>query len=334
MDDRGDSQSTEIASVADAMAELDRRDAARAKEAGASEDADEGEDEVGTSDDDAGDDEAPDDESDTEDEDAPDEPAEVEFDGKKLAIPKGTPPALVEAVKSLGNDLKADYTRKTQEVAQERGQVAQARQHIGQQIAQAQQNAQALAQLAQSVLGEEPGLDLAQSDPHTYLVQQGLYKQRMQVFQGLQYQAQQAQQQAVEMQAQQTAENKTREQQALFNAMPELKDTAKREAFAQAALKVAERYNLPQATVFSDSTNHNLFLMLRDLAEFHKIKEQTATAKTKLASVPPPKVHKSTASAGQTEQKTVRSKEAKTQFMKSGRSMKDVERWIRSTTPR
>lgn len=332
MEDRGESQSTEIANVADAMAELDRRDAARAKEAGAEVDADEVE--TVESDEEDGDDEAPDDESDAEDDDTPDEPAEVEFDGKKLAIPKGTPPALVEAVKSLGNDLKADYTRKTQEVAQERSQVAQARQHIGQQIAQAQQNAQALAQLAQSVLGEEPGLDLAQSDPHTYLVQQGLYKQRMQVFNGLQHQAQQAQQQAAEMQAQHTAENKTREQQALFNAMPELKDTGKREAFAQTALKVAERYNLPQSAVFSDSTNHNLFLMLRDLAEFHKIKEQTASAKTKLAAVPPPKVHKSTASAGQTEAKAVRSKDAKQQFMKSGRSMKDVERWIRSTTPR
>lgn len=334
MDDRGESQSAEIATVSDAMAELDRRAAARAKEAGAEVEADDDEEEVDASDEDDGDEVAPDDESESSEDGSPEPADEVEFDGKKLAIPKGTPPALVEAAKSLANDLKADYTRKTQEVAQERGQVAQARQHIGQQIAQAQQNAQALAQLAQSVLGEEPGLDLAQSDPHTYLVQQGLYKQRMQVFQGLQQQAQQAQHQAAEMQAQQTAENKTREQQSLFNAMPELKDTAKREAFAQTALKVAERYNLPQATVFSDATNHNLFLMLRDLAEFHKIKEQTASAKTKLAAVPPPKVHKSTASTGQTEQKAVRSKEAKTQFMKSGRSMKDVERWIRNTTPR
>jgi hypothetical protein len=116
--------------------------------------------------------------------------------------------------------------------------------------------------------------------------------------------------------------------------MPELKDSAKREAFAQTAAKVAEKYNLPQATLFSDTTNHNLFLMLRDLAEYHKLKEQTGSVKTKLAAVPPPKVHKSTASAGQTEAKAVRSKEAKQQFMKSGRSMKDVERWIRSTTPR
>lgn len=45
---------------------------------------------------------------------------EVEFDGKKLAIPAGTPPELVIGVTKLANDLKADYTRKTQEVAESR----------------------------------------------------------------------------------------------------------------------------------------------------------------------------------------------------------------------
>ena len=47
----------------------------------------------------------------------------VEFDGKKLQIPKGTPPELVESVKQLANDLKADYTRKTQDVAASRKEV-------------------------------------------------------------------------------------------------------------------------------------------------------------------------------------------------------------------
>ena len=341
MEDRGESQSTEIASVEDAMAELDRREAARAAAKGdAGDDApDDDEEEAAPggdedSDNSDSDDDAEDSESDAEDVDAPKEAEEVEFDGKKLAIPKGTPPALVEAVKSLGNDLKADYTRKTQEVAQERGQVSQARQALGQQIAQAQQQAQALAQIAQSVLGEEPGLDLAQQDPQTYLVQQGLYRQRVQVFNQLQQQAQAAQQQALEMQSQQVAENKAREQAALFAAMPELKDEAKRTAFAERALKVAEKYNLPKEAVFSDSTNHNLFLMLRDLAEYEKLKAQTGAVKQKLASVQPPKVHKSSASVAPSEQKSMRTKEAKQQFMKSERSMKDVARWIQATTPR
>lgn len=44
----------------------------------------------------------------------------IEFDGKTLEIPKGTPPELVESLRSMAADLKADYTRKTQEVAEGR----------------------------------------------------------------------------------------------------------------------------------------------------------------------------------------------------------------------
>jgi hypothetical protein len=52
-------------------------------------------------------------------------PQLVDFDGKKLEIPQGTPPALVEAVTKLGADLKADYTKKTQEVAEARKAIEQ-----------------------------------------------------------------------------------------------------------------------------------------------------------------------------------------------------------------
>lgn len=45
---------------------------------------------------------------------------DLEFDGKKLAIPAGTPPELVAAVKALAADLKGNFTRKTQEVAENR----------------------------------------------------------------------------------------------------------------------------------------------------------------------------------------------------------------------
>ena len=44
----------------------------------------------------------------------------VELDGKQLAIPKGTPPELVETVQKMAADLKADHTRKTQEAAAQR----------------------------------------------------------------------------------------------------------------------------------------------------------------------------------------------------------------------
>lgn len=44
-------------------------------------------------------------------------PLVVEFDGKQWELPPGTPPELADGVKKMADDLKADYTRKTQSVA-------------------------------------------------------------------------------------------------------------------------------------------------------------------------------------------------------------------------
>mgnify|MGYP000983901715 CR=1 FL=1 len=51
------------------------------------------------------------------------EPELVDLDGKKLEIPQGTPPELVETVKKMATDLKADYTRKSQANAEAEKQV-------------------------------------------------------------------------------------------------------------------------------------------------------------------------------------------------------------------
>lgn len=66
---------------------------------------------------------------------AVEESEQIEFDGKTLEIPKGTPPELVIGVTKLANDLKADYTRKTQEVAESRKSIEQRSEAIQQQEA-------------------------------------------------------------------------------------------------------------------------------------------------------------------------------------------------------
>lgn len=43
----------------------------------------------------------------------------VEFDGKTWEFPAGTPPEIANSVKKIADDLKADYTRKTQATAEE-----------------------------------------------------------------------------------------------------------------------------------------------------------------------------------------------------------------------
>lgn len=52
-------------------------------------------------------------------------PLVVEFDGKKWELPPGTPPELAEGVKKMADDLKADYTRKSQARAEAESKVRQ-----------------------------------------------------------------------------------------------------------------------------------------------------------------------------------------------------------------
>lgn len=51
--------------------------------------------------------------------DEPEKGVVVEFDGKQWEFPAGTPPAVADGVKKMADELKADYTRKTQATAEE-----------------------------------------------------------------------------------------------------------------------------------------------------------------------------------------------------------------------
>jgi hypothetical protein len=98
------------------------------------------------------------------------EAEEVEFDGKRLAIPKNTPPELVSAVKKMADDLKADYTRKTQEAAEEKRTVAIKAQAVQAQEQLLNANFQRAVALkaAQDKLSQYDKLDwqsIAQQDP-------------------------------------------------------------------------------------------------------------------------------------------------------------------------
>lgn len=333
MSDRGESQSSGIATVEQAMAELDRREAARAEQSEADQaepeqvEAEEPEqDQEPEATDDEGEEVAPDSEEAPE----PEAPATVDFDGKALAIPKGTPKALVEAVQKLGNDLKADYTRKTQEVANQRSAIEQAKTAVAQNFQQMQQQAQALAMLGRELLGEEPSLELAQQDPQEYLVRKGLFERRAQQLNALMAQQQQAQmrQQQEFMQAQQTRLQE--EFPKLLQAMPELQDPGKKSAFTQKATDVATGYGFTADDV-TQTTDHRVLLMLRDLAEFKALKAQMAQAKAKVAKAPP-KAFQAGPSTPVREQSSQRMKEAKQQFLKSDRSDKALREWIRKTS--
>jgi hypothetical protein len=256
--------------------------------------------------------------------------ATVEIDGKAYEIPAGTPREVVEATQRLARDLKADYTRKTQSVAEAVRQV-QARDQQAEQLLQTVTRAQqAVYQMAQQIVGSPPPLELAQSDPQSYLVQKGLYEQRMAQLQGLMSQgnALQTQQQARQQQAMRRAVQE--EAQKVLEKMPHLGDPATRKQFVDAATSVVGRFGF-QPDEIAGITDHRAMLMINRLIEleFNEWRRQQAAGnvKDKLKNVPPRPVKSATG----TKDNSTRSEKAKRDFMRSKRTMSDVKRYLAAT---
>lgn len=328
-------------SVSDAVAELDRRDAARA-EAKAEEraaraasmehsqaretpatdaPAPESEPDEPEADYDASDEVATDDEY----QDEPEERAVVQLDGKEIEIPKGTPRALVEAVKKLESDFRADYTRKTQEVAAERQQVHAAYQQTTQLSQQLQQTQAVLAQFYQHSIGEPPPLELAQTDPQSYLIQREMHQQRVQQFQQLMGHGQQITAQQRAMQQHQMQQALAAEFEKAAKAIPEIADPAKRAQLTDRFSGVIAKYGY-SAQDLANVADHRVLLMLRDLEKYHGRQQAAGTVREKLANVAPRTQKPGTAT--QDGGRSAKAAQAKTQFMKSGRSMRDVARYL------
>lgn len=241
---------------------------------------------------------------------------DIEINGKRYKVPKDA--AL----------RQADYTRKTQELAADRAQVQAAHQQTSQ-IAQQLQQAQAvLAQFYQAAIGQPPSLELAQSDPQAYLVQRGLHEQRLQAFQRLSQQGQELAANQRQMNDQQLAQVKARETAELVRHLPELKSPEKRAQFAAKAIEVGQRYGY-SADEISAVMDHRAVRMLADLAKLQDRSAVEKTVKTKLANVPPKSARPGAAT--QDGGKSARAQDAKRQFMKSGRSLKDVARYLSQT---
>lgn len=349
-------------SVEDAVAELDRRDAARRAEKAAarakaaeaekpepkaeaqqdedSEDSDEAEE----ADEDDDDDEVrrqADDGEDSEDEreEAPaeegdDEPPVrvVRLDGQDVEIPKGTPRALVEKVSKLADDLKADYTRKTQEVAQARSALAESAKANEEMVAQVQRAQQTVLRMAQQMIGEPPSLELAQSDIQAYTIQKALYEQRVQQLQALNQESgglTQAQQQRAAKEREQALAEEARK---MISVMPALAKPEARDKFLASAVEAAAKSGFSREDVQSVADHRMLHLLGRLIdAEARLAAQERAgsSVSAKLKNVPP-KVAKAGAASNDNGHGD-RARKAKSQFLRSGRTLADVKRYLSAT---
>lgn len=308
---------------------IDDDDEAPAKAKKAKPDDDEGDDDQ--ADDDAknkdDDDDADEDEGDDEDDDQQDDDEDDDKPEDKKAKPVRFKVRVDDREVETTPEEVAEYIKAS---SAERQLATQARQVAAQQMQQIQQHAATLSQIAQYMLGSEPDLQLAQTDPGTYIAQQAQHRQRLAVLQQIQQLGAQAQARQAEQQQQAFHEFAAGERQALLRAMPELADPDKLSAFKGRAVKVAQKYGI-RPEELGNQFDHRSFLMLRDLSRLHDMDAERAKTRKQLKAAPQLKAPEPGAAIGQRQGTKTKDREAKRAFMKSPKTMRDVRAYLART---
>jgi cell pole-organizing protein PopZ len=184
--------------------------------------------------------------------------------------------------------------------------------------------------MAQRLIGNPPPLELAQSDPAGYLYAKEAYEARVRDLQALnahtgeltrsqQQQRQQAQQQALLEEAQRTVK-----------VLPQLADPAKRTAFLESAVQAASASGFTPEDVAS-VTDHRMLHLLDRLVKAERrlsaLDGASKSVKSKLADVAPKPLRAGNAGT-QSQGQMNKASRAREMFMKSGRTMKDVQRYL------
>jgi len=210
-----------------------------------------------------------------------------------------------------------DYTRKTQEAAEQSRKADELHQYVQQEYGSRINQLDALAgSLYRELVGDQQKLaSLIESDPQEYLRQQAAMNQKAALLQ----QAQQAQQQFQAMQANQTeqhrAEQLARSEQQLLEALPSWRDPEKRTAEQKevAQFLISTGYT---PNDLNDLSDHRAVLIARKAMLWDKA--QSARQKQVNAQTAPPKAVKpGTSNPTNVQQNQVQQAFAK--FKKSGR---------------
>ena len=212
-------------------------------------------------------------------------PIKVEFDGKTWELPKGTPPELAEGVKKMADDLKADYTRKTQSIAEMRRQTEETAKATQQQAELIAVSATKVVELreVQRQIEQIEAIDfnaLADQDPQQAIRLQAAHTRLIQQREGKQREVFETQQQAQALTAQER-------QRALAQAAEELKKAVPdfTPSMAQAIRENTKAYGFTDAEL-ENVTDHRLVLALKDAMAWRQLQTKKPEAMKKVAEAP------------------------------------------------
>lgn len=221
---------------------------------------------------------APDDGADT-DSDEPDTDDAPEPIKYRLADGTEVTPDEIEEWRR-GTLRQSDYTRKTQEIAEQRKQFEERQAEIAQKAQTFDQNINFAIQVAEQYLPKPPTSEMLDSDPIGYLQQREAYETKANELRQL-YQARQQHQEAQTKERMQSFEQmKAKEAELLIAAMPQLKDKAKLETFQKDILEVLPHYGFSQDDL-QQVYDHRLVRMLADATAYRKLMKSKPLAEAK-----------------------------------------------------
>lgn len=181
----------------------------------------------------------------------------------------------------------ADYTRKTQEVAEQRRTLeSYAGEVSARQTAVAEALERALA-VVEAYVPAPPSTELAIRDPARYTQELAIYQAAMSHVEEITQARMHLTAQARETQQADRARSLQTERERLFAALPELKDAGRRQAFNQDMIRAVEAYGFSEAD-YAQIVDHRLIRVLADAARYQKIRAASAGHGPKPAAQRPP----------------------------------------------
>jgi len=196
----------------------------------------------------------------------------VKVDGEELQVP------YEELVK--GYSRQADYTRKTQQLSQERQQFLTEREAVQ---AERQQYAVLLNRLQERLTDEpEPNwAELKERDPVEYAVQKEEWRERKEAIRAAEMEKQRLAQQQMQEQANQHQARLQQEKEQLLEKVPEWADpevaTKEQQELVEFATDVMNFTTEEVAQVY----DHRVLLLLRKAAQMHRLEQRAKKTRTK-----------------------------------------------------
>lgn len=177
------------------------------------------------------------------------------------------------------------FTRKTQEVAEERKLIESQKAEVGQYAQSLAQQRDFLLQAAQMFLPAAPDRSLMEHDPLGYMQAKEDYEQAMQVVNQILYQKQSETGRMTQEQQQAANNRKRQEAQKLLEAVPEFKDRTVYEQFWGDAVETMGQYGFSPDEL-NNADDHRMFKVMRDLVKYHKARKQAPKVQQELQGKP------------------------------------------------